>query len=270
VGLDYCACTAKAGLPGERLLAVGRGVVRDERAAGNKMQTLDWKGYAIERSGQASVGVRREDVLVTLSGTAAYLFGRSLLQLADHASRADLQVTMHAEEWDVPRLIWRARHDPDPHRREGRPIERHLIDNSRTGVTCYLGSAKSPQRGRFYDKHAESPAQYAVGTARLEVQYRHAPADAIRAECAADRLSENRIRSLVGRWFQTRGVLGAVSFPPGEPLGVPPRERTDYERHRQWLRQIVAPALQRFAADAAPGDLEADLGISQARNLNGS
>lgn len=268
-GLDYVSCTAKTGLPAERLVDLGRAIVRDEQAAGNELAGSDWKGYRLERAGQASVGVRGEDALVTVSGAAAFLYGHALLQLAGHASRTDLQITMHSAEWKVRELIWRARYRPDASAQTGRPIERHYVDNSRLGATCYLGSAKSDQRGRFYDKHAESPEEYAEGTARLEVQYRKRAADAVREECSGDRLDSARITGTVAKWFQTRGVLTDVNLPTAGAITPPRPDATDYERHRLWLRECVAPAIRRFSTMAGPGDLAADLAVDLGSLLGG-
>lgn len=269
-GLDYVTCTAKSGAGGEPLYELGRALVRDEAAAGNEVQPFLWKGYEGSRAGAVAVGLRKDGPMVQLSGPSALLYGAGALEVAGHASRVDLQMTLHSDEWDVQRLIWQARHEPEITRREGRPIERHLIDNSRTGRTCYIGSAKSTQRGRFYDKHAESPKAYDPGTARLEVQYRREAADAVRARYAAGDMDIASVRSAVGRWFGQRGVLGRLHLPPGGEIAVPPRERTDYERHRQWLRQSVAPALRRFDRYRQPGELESDLGIHDLGSLNAS
>jgi hypothetical protein len=260
--LDYVSCTAKSGEPAERLIALGRGIVRDEQAAGNELRTADWKGYALIRSGQASLGIRRQDALVTVSGAAAFLFGHALLELATHASRADLQITMHSDEWKVRELIWRARYKPDFRQGRGRPIERHYVDNSRLGATCYIGSAKSDQRGRFYDKHAEKPEEYEPGTARLEVQYRNRAAEAVRLKAASGRLDSTAIRGTVGQWFKDRGALAGVKLPAGDPIKPPAREESDCETFRQWLRACVAPGIQRWRHVAPPRAFLDDLGLN--------
>lgn len=262
-GLDYVSVTARSGEPAERLIALGRGIVRDEMHAGNQLRSPEWKGYAMERAGQAALGIRREDALVQVSGSAAYLFGLPLLQLAGHASRADLQVTMHSADWIVRDLIWRAMYKPDHRRGKGRPITRKFIDTSNEGATCYIGSPRSDQLGRFYDKGRESPEQYEEGTARLEVQYRNHAAEGVRLRAVAGMLTDVAIRGTVGKWFMDRGALAGIRLPVGDAIKPTTRAETDYEAHRRWLRECVAPAIRRYRHIAPPRAVLHDLGLTE-------
>ena len=262
-GLDYVTCTAKVGPARDGLRQLGDAILLEEQRAGNARRGADWKGYRLERSGQASVGSRPQDVMLSLSGHAAYTYGPAALALADHASRTDLQLTMHSPRWDVAHLIRAAMYQPSAIARQGRPIARQYIDSSDAGSTCYLGSPRSDQRGRFYDKGKESPEEYDAGSARLEVQYRKAAADAVREEYRAGTMTPRRIAGTVATWFQSRGVLTEVRLPVGDPIKPPARDETDYERHRRWLRESVAPAIRRWRHVAPPRAVLYDLGIDE-------
>lgn len=173
----------------------------------------------------------------------------------------DVQATLRIAEADVQTRIAAARYRPVPGSARGRAISRRLIDDNRLGRTCYLGSPKSAQMGRIYDKGRESPGIYPPGSIRYEVQTRKQMADHYRRAAQRGELSEELIARRVGGWFEERGAPLGVQFGSYEAWTWPRAPPSDYERALDWWTRCVAPTVRRFLADGTSAEIAAALGL---------
>jgi hypothetical protein len=245
-GIDYVTVTARQGPKFGPLLAFGQALVGDEVVRGNKPRVVGGHGYVGHGAGHAAWGHRAADVLVTLSGECARLYGLAALDLADHAARLDLQTTVILPNLTPEECIKAARYAPEGRAGRGRPIRRRLLDDTELGVTCYLGSPKSQQIGRIYDKHRESSGEWPKGATRFEVQMRKGHAEVWRQVAAVNALDAATVHAGVGEWFGARGVphlANSEAVWPGFPA---PTATTDYGRTLQWWRSCVAPSVRRW------------------------
>ncbi len=262
-GLDWVTVTGSSDSSRAALIAIGRQLVADEMARGNKSRPIGGHGYQGMGAGQAAWGAREADALVTLTGSAAFLYGQSVLQLGTHASRVDAQITVHELDRDPQVIIWDARYHPSGEARRGAPIARRIVDDSRLGRTAYVGSPRSMQMGRVYDKHRESPKAYPRGAIRYEVQYRRTAADQWRGRAAAEGLGRDHCLFQVVGWFAARGVPTGVDVECGTPLATPPAAPSDYRRALRWWAASVAPSVRRWLTESTREEIAEALGIRE-------
>jgi hypothetical protein len=199
--------------------------------------------YTGRRINGLSVGERRDDMLVNLSGPMAQRFGPLLMVWADSISRLDAQVTVQDPDLSHGWAVYvdaLARMHPSVKAGE---THTRFISSTPSGSTSYIGAPASTRMLRCYDKHAESKGEYGPGTWRFEVQWRH-----VRASRAAE--------SLLERQSSPAAVLGAVctaylAYDIALPMQCLPsgwkdaniKVKTDLERRLEWLNTSIAPCI---------------------------
>ena len=129
------------------------------------VRLFDGEGY---RVGQVYWGGSRTDVHVVSTSAAAHdararVAGRHAAKTARVDTRVDTLMQYEALEG----LLREAAGQKATMRR----IESEKAGKS-TGRTLYVGASSSQVQVRLYEKHLESPGQYAEGTNRVEVQLR--------------------------------------------------------------------------------------------------
>ncbi len=138
-----------------------------------------------------------------------------------------------------------------------------VYTNNKGGATLYLGAPSSDQRGRIYDKGAESGEEAYQAAYRYEVQLRDKLAEAWAAALRGS--GSGRAAYLAGAvltWFQTRGA----SCPDVGTLDVRiPRVSVGYEtatqRRLRWLDEQVRPAVAKLLVTVPEADILAALGL---------
>lgn len=260
-GIDYVTCTAKPDGNADALRALGMALVDGEERRRNKRQTWHAHGYAGWGSGSAAVGWREDGVIVRASSAVAFEHGRALLQLADHASRIDLQATAEVQPDAVRRRLLRHYREAARARREGRKPNVTLIDQLPRGTTVTIGKRQSDQIGRIYDKFSESKGAYPPGTIRAECEFKGKWAEYWQDEIQRNGLASARAVLRIGGWFDARGVRLGLS-PDHEWAGsVPPSGASDYAKALDWYRAAVAPGLKRWINADTRAEILSALGV---------
>lgn len=210
-------------------------------AEGHRETQFSSHGYQYRQRGQVAVGSNGRGGVCTVSGDEAGASWRDLSRIAANVARVDLAITgrTDAPTRTLAREGYRAV-DSAP-RRRGRPVQVTLISSQDRGDTLYVGSKKSDQLGRLYDKDRESRDTAYKDCWRWEVQYRNDPALlAVRGlERAED--AEATIGATVRGWFTQRGV-SAPFRAAGAALDCrPARQLPSDERWLEWARKSVQP-----------------------------
>lgn len=192
-------------------------------------------------------------------------------------TRIDLAVTTELErpKPGLPYHYYLARHIP------GQPTKTKysLIQNSDGGQTLYIGSRKSEQFGRVYDKSAERKEKPG-SLYRYEVVLRKdiAP-NLVKSLLAASMVRGNkqglstRITGFVWDWFDARYVTPVFDRGNGDRTNVLVEASfTTAERKLQWLNRSVSPTVRKLMAEGKTEEvmralsLEAFIGVETPEN----
>lgn len=248
-GVDWITGTANTGSTRWSMQEFADHQRRRFMDAGEPIKTGYRLGYYGWQAAGFFHGQREGGSIVVASGATAHDVHRSVVQVSDHISRIDLQVTVATPE-ERPHL---ARHaysvikSGSPRRIKVKNVT--LIDSHPNGETCNVGKRKSDTYGRIYDKASESSSGPARSVWRYEVEYKRSPAN----RCAVDLTGNNPPQavalSLVHRWFEARGVVplfnpAALSCPQ-EPYKIP-KEHDVLTWFEQSLSITVGRAIRRY------------------------
>lgn len=198
-------------------------------------------GYQYRQRGQVAIGVGRCDVVAQLSGAEASAGWRDLARLASNVSRVDLACTARTDTRTDALAEQEYAAATARKRGRGRAAQVTLIKSEDRGDTLYVGSRKSDQLGRLYNKEKESRQAEYSACWRWEVQYRRSYALSTVRALQATPVPSEAIIATVGRWFTDRGVRAAYRS------GVDPlctgnaRPAPDDQRWLAWVRRCVQP-----------------------------
>lgn len=247
IACDYVTATAiDSNLPGS-FHAVGTALFRHEADKGNKIKGWGMAGYKGWACGHVQLGKLDQRFIVRLSGDAAALSWRRIVELSDNVTRFDVQATV-----DVgPKVTQRI----ERHRRQARrfsklwdekPVVRRIDDN-RGGYTLYLGARESNVFGRIYDKYAEKKLDHYRDCVRYEVQFNYALARLVAAGCSRVNDVMPVFASHVSQFLEARGVE-PPSLDKVPATYCCPRNRSDADRKLLWLREAVRPSVMSLIA----------------------
>ena len=225
---------------------------RDERFAelgdqGYAEKQFTAHGYHGRSRGQVSVSTNGRAVLCQLSGAEAFDGWRAVSRYATNVSRLDVACTVRVSDGEASLASRGYSAIGGASRGRGRPIRATLISNQDRGDTLYIGSRKSDQLGRLYDKGRESKESLWKDCWRYEVQYRRDYAvSALRSLAGAPDEGAQAAAS-VRDWFSSRGVEPLYSA--GDPAGsvAPDRKLPENERWLAWARRCVRPRAMELA-----------------------
>lgn len=208
-----------------------------------------WMGYVGMRRPGTAWGSRQDGSIIQASGRDAAVTFWQLPQTQVHYSRLDLQVTFWPDPPEADLAAWAC--DRALQAREKTASSRRrrvtLICGNGDGDTLYIGSRKSEQYGRLYDKGAESHAEYYKGAWRAEVEYKNEAATQIAKKIRESANPTGSIHATVASWYRERGA-DLLPDGQGQPLRfvVAPRVKPDDLHKLQWLATCVSPVVDRL------------------------
>lgn len=196
----------------------------------------------------------RQGYLFVCWGEAADMVWPMSAPAAKRISRIDLAVTVELPKLD-PNLARRAY---SKNRGKTRP-EYTMLENSKDGRTLYIGSRKSDQYGRLYDKGVKDLGREPGSVWRYEIELKEKLKNMALMQSIYDRwrlhgLAREDITSYVHQWFNVRGVSPKFSA-RGKGMPKPELEATVSTANKKlrWLSQQVAPTVQKLI-DLGLGD----------------
>lgn len=227
---------------------------------GKDAETWDWMGYSGFAVGGMSWGHRDDSDLLRLSGGTAELLFDSFANHVGNCSRLDIALTFTLARV-VKGVASRNYRNLAELQEPAHTKNYSLIVNNKGGETLYVGSRRSDQFGRVYDKNAEEGTGPVGERWRYEVEFK-----AERASRALTRLTSTEDRrmmyvSLVYGFFMSRNVA-LPSMPRGLDITIPvPVEHKSADRQLAWLRRQVRPVVDRLIAKGLSGEVMAALGL---------
>jgi len=210
-GPDWMTATARGKGSRSAFEDIWQGIGRKERAAGVEIKPAALRDYRGWRAPGVFYGERHDDSIIVLSGAATPPHWQSVAEHADNVSRLDLQVTLwtHGEQPQLGRYYWNQVRRLPPQR--GRPREFSLTQTKPKGETLYVGKRTSDGFGRVYDWSSAHKQGEPRTLWRQEVEFKRHMA---RGHCAAllgTTDPRSYTESVVGEWFERRGVRSSWS-----------------------------------------------------------
>jgi hypothetical protein len=245
-GIDYVTCTTKPGMKDRLIMGLVPRWFAQRESEGYHPAQWSFNSYVGETIDGLSYGQRHDGSIVRLSSEMARIHGRTVLRLANHVSRLDVQVTLTDDCNGMDWAAWadqEARHDK---RIESGVTRSSLRHDTPDGAMFTLGSRVSERYYRIYDKSAESKGVWPSGTWRWEVEYKNARAGRVAQHLATDAWSGEACRGLVSDAFADYGIVVPSSPLPRNWRDHSPREETTDERRLLWLETTIRPAVARL------------------------
>lgn len=254
-GADYLRVTVKGDEIGRELAKVYRKIayatVAHHREGETPFEPWAWLGYYGERCAGVAYGSGSQGAILQVSGPSAQT-AMEYNPPWDNVARLDIQYTVWLAE-DSPGLgeriadlsSWASKTT-----RGGRWKTR-LQKGYGTGDTAYIGTRGGDRFLRGYDKARESGGQEVYRNAwRFEVETAGDLAPQVWPDKGASAPGQEYWAGYVCQEFRAKGV--PLRRPPdGARASVPayPKEKSGTDRRLAWLRNQVAPSIEKLVAD---------------------
>lgn len=208
-----------------------------------------WMGYSGFAANHMFWGTRKDETIIRASGEIAASVAREVPSYGLHVSRLDLALTAWFSE-DRPLTALAARRLAVTER-EGNSAPRkrkiRLQDGCGDGDTLYIGSRKSEQFGRLYDKGREDGSSTYKNAWRAEVEYHDDKAGGVFKLLRDVQFNSGTIAATVSAWWSLRGVDLPWYRGGDTPLVVRESGRhPDDASQLGWLEKQVAPCVSRL------------------------
>jgi|SRR5215813_878234 len=218
----------------------------EEQAMGHKWAHARILGYKGEQAGRVFLGERADGAMLRISGGAADRYFWLFSPDACHVTRIDLAATMQFADTNTAYLSNMFQRCLKAPNREGRPTKYSLLVNSDGGSTLYVGARQSARYGRVYDKGVEESTHPAGSVFRFEVEIKDVMADQATRILAQSSDQQRTMLSMIGSFFQERGVVIPWRMPEGEErLKLPFTPQNDVGSVK-WLQGPVAATVARL------------------------
>lgn len=202
---------------------------------------------------------QKNGYLMTSSGQVAGLTWSSVLPTSRRVTRVDFQYTFVVDGGIDLRQVYDKWEEQNTGSRIGT-----IMHNTTGGQTLYVGSRRSDQYGRFYNKSIES-GMSVENVFRLEVEVKKPRADAVLDSLYDDMkrcsISPELIRDYVLSWFDHRGVTTLIDFNKVQPVQLAKSMTSDHKK-LVWLRTSVAPTINDLMQRGLCEELTKALGLS--------
>jgi len=232
---------------------------------GNRPRDRKLLGYYGRSVGGCFVGEREQDYMAQFSSHHADTVFLNIYRNDAHVSRIDVRVdvTYPVMPLDTARKGYR-----DAVRAsEQLPLSRrrriYLLLGSDGGDTLYMGSPKSEQRGRLYNKEIQSEDPSFTRTWRYECVFRNDAAGRA-AEILFSRGESypRAAHAIVASWYDDRSVsVRGWRASEAIPIQLARTLPSDVESRLKWVRTQVAPALRFLEEAGFSNELIEALGI---------
>jgi hypothetical protein len=266
--IDWLTCTTTSEPRGALWLGLMHGIAKSGDEKGRmfhvkQWQALGYKGYALQ-------GIRygfspKLGYIMILSGrTSAQLWG-CVVGHPVKITRIDLACTVRLafEHTRLAKTYFDqiSKDIAEGYQKGGRKYA--LIQNTDQGETLYVGSRRSAQFGRVYDKGVQSGNAPPGFCWRYEVEYKKPLSGLIARAVAATREKEAAaIQATVYDWFYSRGVTPVFQ---GDGSGVSIELETKIstpEKKLAWLRKQVRPSVMELISGGRSEECIEALGLA--------
>lgn len=240
---------------------------------GHQVQNFGLMGYRGLKVGGSFVGRREDSVYCQLAGAAAGRFFGQIARGDLHISRLDLAVTVRFVA--MPNQLGAASYDAaiEADRRRAGTYRRRKVwfmSGNDGGYTLYIGAPTSDERGRLYNKEVQNETPEYARCWRYETVYRNDRAMAVFEALSTTKelFRPTLCCSLVGAWYQSRGVLCPwISAPYQNIRAILKALPSDAEKKVKWLQTQVKPSILWLIEHNYREEMLTALGLSEDEHI---
>lgn len=254
VGVDWLTATASDSFMASKIWEYASKLAYEIEAAGNFARRWNWRGYSGYTMQGLRYGHRSDGVICIVSGGLAQDCFYDLMRYCDNVSRVDLALTYTLNQ-PIPDVAltyyeYLVKGEGSEHPQAVKTIS--LIQNSQGGQTLYIGSRRSDQYGRVYDKGRESTTDIEVGKIwRYEVEFKSKRALAVANKLHDDSVVRPgelnpRLERTIKRWFTDRLVVLSDDLWGSTYLVEREAVISDVSRTLAWFSAQVRPSVERL------------------------
>ncbi len=248
-GVDWMTVTTSTDEIGKRWVNLLHQETIDSEGRRTHLLKKAWNAMGYRGIGIPGVRVGKSNKLgyiAVLSGGVSERLWRKFLPGAKRVTRIDLAVTVRlgmAME-NLAGQYYEFVKDIGSDEEEGPDRNYSIIQNNKGGQTLYVGSRRSQQFGRVYDKGVQSGGTPPGFIWRYEVEYKKPLADQVASKLSAvDKRDYTKIISTLHGWFERREVLPLFKKNgEGMQLRTETIITTD-DKKLAWLNSSVAPSV---------------------------
>lgn len=262
-GVDGLTVTSTLPAAQECLLYIfNRGAAQAERLGDNRKK-MGFQGFHGWKVGPWFYGRRDELNLLRVMGAPAHDCFHDLPWPGLNCSRVDVQITLQLPAYNgaIARMAGDMR-QAFATEAKGKPRPAQDLHGLYSeGQTLDIGSRESPRFGRVYNKQEQSGEEVYERSWRFEVEYKKVCAPLVASWLRQEPdLRIAAIQSCVGQ-FEEWGVPLAVGVAGKLIAGSIGRRDFDSERSMKWLREQVAPTVERLLKTVDQEAIEEALGL---------
>lgn len=223
-------------------------------------------GYQGARTRYLFFGTRDDGCFIQVtSGMADELFP-AIWRDGCNISRLDIQVTLKYDRGiqDEAQKIYSNINRRNRTASAANRVSARYITSTQGGGTVYVGSAKSRQYGRIYDKYAESGEECYRNAWRYETVLKNNIATSVaqKIPMSRDRRCDHTV-NVVCEWFARRGIrIRALSNVEWVSIDTPVIPPSDAASKLKWLEAQVAPSIRWLTERGYRDSVLAALGLS--------
>lgn len=251
-GVDWLTMTCSSTEARDRLEGLIATIVVEEEELGYKASTWQFKGYRGHNWKSLSYGKRPTDDIVVCKGQLADRLFWSLSAYARQVSRVDLQVTAYLKkpEPDLALTCYTYLSEIGKEGAVNVPNCRLVLGDPKTrGDTLYIGSRKSSQFGRMYDKGAQEKSDQPGLKWRYEVEYKKPMAYRVAKALREARHRSDDIIATVHEWWDNRYCVPIFDKRGSKIVTEAIARVHSDEVTLAWLRSQVAPSVRRLMSN---------------------
>lgn len=263
-GIDWVTFTAGEGDDWEGLGRLGRGIVDQQAARGAKVSLVPFQGYRGWGTDGCAYGFRNQAAYLRLSGSMASCFWREVSGFTGHPTRLDVQttITLTAPDKSFGGRWWREQQGKQFRHHHRPPKRTYSVDNRGLWIGT-VGTRISRAFVRIYDKGVEASTHPAGERWRFELEAKRDLSRSLWRSLTASQdvtpwcLQTCRAAAFGAacRWPIADSAL-RTALPP-----VPERRPPSVESALKWLRESVAPSVERLLVDVSVDELLETLGL---------
>lgn len=241
---DWITATARKGDRAVNLYEWGCKLLSNEQEHGGQLKVWGQFGYKGWRCGDVALGSGKEGTIVQTSRETSWKAAGMLADVADHWSRVDYSITACTDRLDFDYARFYYSHLPFAQEPEKSPYDAVLVRRLKGRSTLYVGDRESAFFLRCYDKHAESPDEYAEGCWRVELELKREASELQQIRFKQRQVNREYVTNFVASKCKVWGIELPFAFDQTDVRSGRIHPRKDVDRTLTWFESQVRPAAE--------------------------
>jgi DNA relaxase NicK len=261
-GVDYLTAVTMHAKSTSIMMSRAERFALQERRRGNYSKPWSMWGFEGFKLGQLQLGYRGHQGIVRLSGGLASEAWFDFYQDCDRVTRIDVQETFRLDQSPLKYVLDQYKRALSFKREHHSKHQVRLITDSDGGATLYLGSRRSDNMLRLYNKEAESKLDQYEKCVRVEGEFKGRLGLQVSAALGSGPLVQDSICGYLSEFTERKGCLKPI-ITADKTCSHVPRSPADFTRVLAWLRTSISPSLRRLLDDNKHLEVAKALNLSE-------